>query len=175
MDALTLLKKQHAEVKSLFAQFRKADDPDKQQKLFEQIADNLAAHCEIEEKIFYPSVFLDDTEGQLKEAVEEHLSAKRVIADLLGMDSSDSQYAAKVKVLSDLIDHHVMEEQNELFPTVRDEIGAKELKALGAQMETMFETLIKANPRKQVPAQTRSAAKLPPRPAERSQDEAAAS
>jgi hemerythrin superfamily protein len=174
MDAITLLKKQHAEVKSLFAQFRKTDDPDKQQKLFDQIADNLAAHCEIEEKIFYPSVFLDDTEGQLKEAVEEHLSAKRVIADLLGMEPSDTQFAAKVKVLSDLIDHHVMEEQNELFPTVREEVGAKELKALGGQMETMFDNLLKANPRKQVPAQTRSAAKLPPRPAQQ-QDEASAS
>jgi hemerythrin-like domain-containing protein len=161
MDAITLLKKQHAEVKALFVQFRKAGSPDRQRAIFEEIADNLAAHCEIEEKIFYPSVFRDDTERQVKEAVEEHLSAKRVISDLLSMEPSDSQYEAKVKVLSDLINHHVEEEHEELFPTVREELPSKELKELGTRMESMFQTLMSGAPRKEVPSQTLAAAPLP--------------
>jgi hemerythrin superfamily protein len=163
MDAITLLKKQHAEVKDLFVQFRKAAAPARQQTIFEEIADNLAAHCEIEEKLFYPAVFREDTESQVKEAVEEHLSAKRVIADLLAMDPSNSQYTAKVKVLSDLIEHHVTEEHEELFPKVRGDLPSKELKELGAQMETMFKTLMSGDPRNEVPSQTKRAARLPER------------
>jgi hemerythrin superfamily protein len=173
MDAITLLKKQHAEVKSLFSQFKKTDEPDQQRQLFEQIADNLAAHCEIEEKLFYPAVFVEDLEGMVKEAVEEHLSAKRVIADLLELEPGDSQYEAKVSVLSELIDHHVREEHEELFPSVREEMSGKDLKALGAQMEAMFQDLIADSPRNKVPSQTARAAPLPEHAPHRAPENAA--
>ncbi|MBL9038561.1 MAG: hemerythrin domain-containing protein [Archangium sp.] len=161
MDAITLLRKQHAEVKSLFAEFEKTDDLKKRQAIFEQIADDLAAHCEIEEKLFYPAIFIHTTIDLLKEAVEEHLSAKRVIADLLDMAPSDSQYEAKVLVLKELIEHHVKEEHEALFPKVRKAFPSSELKVLGQAMDRLFDELIGRDPRKQVPSQTGSAAPLP--------------
>ena len=121
MDAITLLKQQHREVEELFEQFEKAcesdQDEDVRMELFTRIADNLAAHCAIEEKIFYPSVYVDDTQDKLREAVEEHLSAKRVIADLLDMSPMDAQFKAKMSVLKEEILHHVEEEEGCLLYT----------------------------------------------------------
>src|SRR3712207_7403878 len=87
--------------------------------LFARIADNLAAHATIEEKLFYPSVYVGPTADKLQEAVEEHLSAKRVMADLLDMDPLDAQFKAKMKVLQELVEHHVEEEEKDLFKDVK--------------------------------------------------------
>jgi hemerythrin superfamily protein len=160
MNATKLLKEQHDEVKELFEQFEKAKDAGTKELLFEQIADNLAAHAEIEEKIFYPAVYVGDLKETLTEAVEEHLSAKRVIADLLKMDAADENFDAKVKVLQEQIEHHVEEEEGELFPKVNKNFDAGELEAMGEQMEEMFETLKEGSPREEVPAQTDQAAPL---------------
>src|SRR3712207_1728016 len=119
MDAIKLLEQQHREVESLFEKFESATDADAKMELFTLIADALTAHVSIEEKIFYPSVYVGPTADKLREAVEEHLSAKRVIADLLDMDAADEQFAAKMKVLQELVEHHVEEEEDDLFKSVR--------------------------------------------------------
>ncbi len=160
MEATRLLKSQHEEVNTLFAKFEKASSAVEKEQIFTRIADNLAAHCTIEEKIFYPSVFVEDLEDKLEEAVEEHLAAKRVIADLLEMDPSDKQYSAKVKVLQEEIEHHVQEEEEELFPQVRKEFQAVELNAMGEAMSEMFDQLMLTSPRNSVPAETAHAAPL---------------
>jgi len=112
------VEQQHDEVKSRFKKFEKAEDESEKQELFEQIADDFAAHDEIEEKIFYPAVYLGPLKEKLQEAVEEHLAAKRVVADLLDMEPSDEQFVAKMTVLHELIEHHVEEEESGLFPEV---------------------------------------------------------
>lgn len=160
MDATKLLKNQHEEVKALFARFEKSDDDGRRHELFEQIADALAAHSEIEEKIFYPSVYVGPLKEKLDEAVEEHLAAKRVIADLLKLEPDDKQFDAKMKLLQEEIEHHVEEEEGELFPKVRKNFGSAELEAMGQQMEEMFAQLQKQEPRLSVPSQTGHAAPL---------------
>ena len=164
MDAITLLKQQHREVEELFEQFEKAcesdQDEDVRMELFTRIADNLAAHCAIEEKIFYPSVYVDDTQDKLREAVEEHLSAKRVIADLLDMSPMDAQFKAKMSVLKEEILHHVEEEEGELFKSVRQMLTRGELSELGEQMRLEFDALLQTEPRRQVPAETAEAPAL---------------
>ena len=160
MDATKLLKSQHAEVKALFGEFESANGPGQKQKLFDQIADALAGHCTIEEKIFYPSVYVGPLKDELEEAVEEHLGAKRVIADLLKMRPDDEQFVAKMAVLKELVEHHVEEEEGELFPAVQKNFGAEELSAMGEQMEALFDELEKGEPRKSVPAETDAAAPL---------------
>lgn len=160
MDAIKLLKQQHREVEKLFAQFEKAETDDAREELFTRIADNLAAHCLIEEKIFYPSVYVGPTEDKLKEAVEEHLGAKRLISDLLDMEASDTQFTAKVKVLEEMIKHHVEEEESELFKQVRKLLTRAELTSLGEQMQALFAEVIQTEPRLQVPAQTDEAPTL---------------
>ena len=154
MEATKLLKQQHDEVKELFKRFEAAEDESEKQELFEQIADDFAAHGEIEEKIFYPAVYVGELKEKLQEAVEEHLAAKRVVADLLEMEPSDEQFDPKMKVLKELIEHHVEEEEGELFPLVRQNFAREELEALGEQMEQMFNQLQEDEPREQIPAQT---------------------
>ena len=160
MDATHLLVQQHEEVKQLFSKIQKATSDSEKAQLFAQIADNLAAHCTIEEKVFYPSVFVGELEDKLREAVEEHLAAKRVIADLLEMAPSDQQYAAKVKVLQEEIEHHVEEEEGDLFPRVRKGFSREELALLGEEMEGMFRRLMTDTPRNEVPNETEHAAPL---------------
>ena len=154
MEATKLLEKQHAEVKDLFEQYQAAEEDSEKQELFEQIADDFAAHGEIEEKIFYPAVYVGTLKEQLQEAVEEHLAAKRVAADLLEMVPSDPQFDPKMKVLKELIEHHVEEEEGELFPLVRQNFVREELEALGDQMEQMFERLQEGEPREAIPSET---------------------
>ena len=160
MDAIELLKTQHKEVKGLFKRIEKAEE-DEKQDLFEQLADALAVHAAIEEKHFYPATKNARTEELLQEAVEEHLSAKRLIADLMEMSPEDPQFDAKVAVLEEQIEHHVEEEEKELFPKVRKMIGKEELEDLGMVMEDMAEELKASGaPRGSVPAETGSAAPL---------------
>jgi hemerythrin superfamily protein len=163
MDALELLKSQHEEVKSLFKEIEKTEDEDDKLALFEELADSFAAHATIEEKIFYPAAYASATQELLNEAVEEHLAAKRTLADLLEMSPDDEQFEAKVKVLQEQIDHHVQEEEGELFPKVRDELDAPQLEALGAQMEEMFEAEMEESPAEKVPTETKKAASIKPR------------
>jgi hemerythrin-like domain-containing protein len=154
VEATKLLKKQHDEVKELFKQFEAAEEESEKQELFEQIADDFAAHGEIEEKIFYPAVYVGPLKEKLQEAVEEHLAAKRVAADLLDMEPSDEQFDAKMTVLKELIEHHVEEEEGELFPLVRQNFAREELEALGDQMEQMFEQLQQGEPREAIRSET---------------------
>lgn len=162
MDAIELLKQQHREVEELFEKFEKASDGDDQvlMDLFARIADTFAAHAAIEEKIFYPNVYVGPTADKLREAVEEHLAAKRVIADLLDMEPSDTRFRAKMKVLQDLVEHHVQEEERALFKDVKKLMTKEELAIMGEQLEMLFSELIQTEPRMQVPRETGEAAPL---------------
>jgi hemerythrin superfamily protein len=159
VNALDLLKQQHDEVKALFKQFQKADG-DGKEELFDEIADALAMHAAIEEQHFYPATKDDRTEELLQEAVEEHLSVKRIIADMLEMEPSDPQFDAKCKVLEEQVEHHVEEEERELFPKVRKGHSKQELEDLGALMEQTAEEMKDGEPRFEVPAETGAAAPI---------------
>ncbi len=160
MNAIKLLKEQHREVEELFEQFEKAKTSDTKLKLFETIADKLAAHAKIEEQYFYPETKKARTEDQLREAVEEHLAVKRIIADLLEMKPEDEQFDAKMKVLAEQVEHHVEEEEKELFPEAEKIFGQRRLEELGAIMEQESEILLETEPRKEVPKEIGEAAPI---------------
>jgi hemerythrin superfamily protein len=161
MNAIKMLKQQHREVEGLFEQLEKARTGPQRQKVFDQIADALAAHATIEERHFYPSVKKRDTEDILLESTEEHLAIKRVIADLLDCEPSDERFEAKCKVLKDEVEHHVEEEEGELFPKVQKLFDDEALKALGEEMQATWDELMEAgNPREAVPSETEHAAPL---------------
>ena len=161
MNAIKLLKQQHREVEALFKQLEKAKSARPRQKAFEQVADKLAVHATIEERHFYPAVKRRATEEMLLEAVEEHLGVKRVIADMLELEAGDETFEAKAKVLKDLVEHHVEEEEKDLFPKVQKLLDADELEAIGEQMTTTMEELLEnGSPREAVPSETERAATL---------------
>jgi hemerythrin superfamily protein len=162
MNAIKLLEQQHREVEELFAQFEDASDSEieSKQQLVKKIMDALAAHAAIEERIFYPATKDARTEELLHEAVEEHLGAKRIIADLLDQGLDDAVFKAKVKVLQEQIEHHVAEEEKELFPKVKKLLGGEELDELGERMQEMHAELIGEKPRMQIPGETDEAAHI---------------
>ncbi|HEY4221146.1 MAG TPA: hemerythrin domain-containing protein [Myxococcota bacterium] len=164
MNAIELLESQHRLVEDLFSQLQDSDESDQKQELFDQIADALAAHATIEEEIFYPACVGHAEQDKLFEATEEHLGVKRVIADVLKMRSTDERFVAKVKVLQDLVEHHVEEEESELFPKVQQTLSEDELHSLGGQLEQRFAELTNdaVPPREAVPNETEEAAPLPP-------------
>ncbi|HUQ03351.1 MAG TPA: hemerythrin domain-containing protein [Kofleriaceae bacterium] len=158
MNALTLLKQQHDEVDELFAALEDAAGAEKLQ-LFEELADKLAAHATVEEQLFYPRVKMKETAEILVESTEEHLSVKRLLADLLEMDADDDRFDAKISVMKEQIEHHARdEEEKELFPKVRKLMTAANLDELGAEMLALFEQLLQEEPRLKVPAETDVAA-----------------
>ena len=160
IDAISLLTEQHREVESLFEQIEQATDSDDKQTIFLELSDNLAAHSAIEERVFYPAAYAGDTKDVLLEAVEEHLSVKRLLADLLDMSPEHENFDAKIKVLKEQIEHHVEEEEKQLFPKVREQLGSEKLELLGAQMEDMFEEELDGDPSESIPQETAEAARI---------------
>jgi iron-sulfur cluster repair protein YtfE (RIC family) len=115
-----------------------------------KLADMLAAHARIEETMFYPAAFEENTESELREAVEEHLVMKRLIADLMATEPSDPQFASKVTVLEEIVQHHVQEEEETLFPMVREQ-DIEDLEVLGGKLRQRYDELMKASPREEIP------------------------
>jgi hemerythrin superfamily protein len=135
-DAIALLTEDHQQVKKMFQQFDKLkdDEEDEKEELARKICAALTAHAAVEEEIFYPAVRAAiDHEDLMDEADVEHESAKELIAQIEAASATDDHYDAKVKVLGEQIDHHVKEEQNEMFPKARK--AKIDLRALGEQIE----------------------------------------
>ena len=134
-DAVKLLTADHEKVTGLFEQFDKLSDRSKvnKKKLADQICLELTVHSQIEEEIFYPAVREALKDGDMiDEAVVEHAAAKDLIAQIREMDPGDDLYDAKVKVLSEQIEHHVGEEESEMFEKARK--AKLDLAALGEEM-----------------------------------------
>lgn len=140
MKATDLLKKQHRQVEKLFKEVEKTEDPKQRRKLMEQVAADLKMHTQIEEEIFYPAVREVGTakaEEMIDEAFEEHHVVDLVLAELPQVDPEDERFAAKMTVLSELVKHHVEEEEEEMFPMAEKKLGAERIKELGQQLEQM--------------------------------------
>jgi iron-sulfur cluster repair protein YtfE (RIC family) len=140
MEATSLLIKDHEAVKKLFEQFEAAGDAAYKVKkaIFETIKSELLIHMDIEESIFYPAVKAQPSEelkDEIREADEEHHVAKLLIAEISKMKPEDEQYDAKVTVLRENIEHHVEEEEGELFPNTKKRLDEEMLEQLGEEME----------------------------------------
>ena len=140
MDAVTLLKKQHREVEALFKKVEKTEDGEARRALMEEITASLEMHTSIEEEVFYPAVHEIDSkkaDEMINEAYEEHGVVKLVLAQLPSVDPEDERFEAKMTVLKELIEHHVEEEEEEMFKLAQ-KLGREELRALGERMAEML-------------------------------------
>jgi hemerythrin superfamily protein len=159
-DVVALLTAQHREVDALFEKLKK--EPKERSAVFMELADKLAAHATIEEKVFYPAVMAKPTSDLLHESVEEHLSMKRVLADMLVMPIGHDEWEAKLQVLEELVSHHAHEEEEaKLFPKVKAAMSDDQRAALGNECLVMFEDLMTSHPSRNVPRETTKAAPLP--------------
>ena len=143
-DAITLLTAQHREVHEMFEKFENMTDRAKvsKKKLADEICQALIMHTTIEEEILYPAVreSSKEAEDMIEEAIVEHASAKDLIAQIQEMDPDEELYDAKVKVLGEMIEHHVEEEEKEMFPKVRK--LDLDLAAIGQEMAVRGEEIM---------------------------------
>jgi hemerythrin superfamily protein len=146
-DATKLLMQDHKEVKALFKHYEKLvkgdADAEERQELAQQICTMLKVHTTLEEELFYPAArdALGEDASLVDEADVEHASAKELIAQLDASDpAEDDHYDAKVKVLGEYIDHHVKEEEGEMFPKIRK--ADLDLVALGEEMAARKDELM---------------------------------
>lgn len=123
-DAIELLKADHAEVRKLFKQYDKLAESEgsdaERQALAEQLCAKLTVHAQVEEELVYPAArgVLDEAD-LVDEATVEHASAKDLIAQIRAMQPGDDLYDAKVKVLGEYVEHHLKEEEGEMFPKLK--------------------------------------------------------
>ena len=142
MKATDLLKKQHRQVKGLFKQLEKTENGRGRRDLMERIAQSLKMHTQIEEEIFYPA-FLEATEDKdtHHEAEIEHDGAKKLIAQIEKSSPSDDYFDSKVKVLSEMIKHHVKEEEQRGGMFAEAKSSGMDLVALGAELKARKDEL----------------------------------
>jgi len=160
-NVLELLTAQHEELDNLFEQIENGEG--NRRALFVELADKLAAHATVEEKVFYPAVMSAETRSMLHESVEEHLGIKRELADLITMRLDDVHFKAKLKVLKEYVSHHAHEEEErKMFPLLHKLLSRDQLAAIGNEVLVMYEELIATSPSKNVPNETTEAAPLPP-------------
>ena len=140
-DAIVLLKEDHKTVEALFKRFEKLEKsdgkPSEKRKVVDQILAELSVHTAIEEKHFYPVVREKDKEIEdlVLEGVEEHHVVDVTMEELSTLDPEAENFDAKVTVLIELVRHHVEEEEQEMFPKIREAMGRNDLQALGDVME----------------------------------------
>jgi len=162
IDVLALLRNQHQEIDQLIERLQNVRRD--RVALFDELADKLAAHTTVEEKIFYPAAMSKRTDAMLHEAVEEHLALRRILADMLELDpeSEHEAFDAKLAVLKEEVEHHAHEEEErKLFPILREAMTAQERAALGNEALAMFEELLPHHPCETLREQTDEAAPLP--------------
>ena len=135
MDAFNLLKADHRKVEELFSQLESASGQAKMQ-VFEQIKMELELHTHIEEKIFYPALEKPkQTHDLTLEAYEEHDVVKKLLREMSKAKSANEEWEAQAKVLQENVEHHVEEEENELFPKAQAALSEEDIETLGEQME----------------------------------------
>jgi hemerythrin superfamily protein len=134
-DAIALLKADHRQVEAWFSQFSKSKNPQKKGQLATLICDALSVHTTIEEEIFYPA-FIEATGDKAihHEAVVEHAGAKNLIEEIQDMSPSDDYFDAKVTVLSEMIKHHVKEEEQPGGMFAEAKKSDMDLRALGEEL-----------------------------------------
>ncbi len=159
MDAIDILERHHRQLEKQFTALKKSDKPSAED--FKAAADLLVSHMTIEEQLFYPAVKAKRTEDILLESLEEHLSLKRVLSDLMQLKCDDPKFGPKLHVLAEQLEHHQKEEEDNLFPKVKKLLDSDAREELGTRMQTMLDELEHQAPRKLVHAQTDAAAPLP--------------
>ena len=148
-DAIAVLKADHRDVEDAFEQFKKARDDDRRQELATQICNALKVHTTIEEEIFYPAFLAATGDTDLHhEAEVEHDGAKKLIAEIEASSPADEYFKAKVSVLSEMIKHHVNEEEKRggMFSEARH--ADMDLVALGEQLTARKAELEESGDRK---------------------------
>jgi hemerythrin-like domain-containing protein len=124
-DAIAMLKEDHRRVRHLFQEYEAATDPRTKRELAEEVCTELETHAQLEEQIFYPAVHEESQEGPelVQEAIEEHQKVKNLIVALQEIGPDNREFDAKFRDLMQNVEHHVEEEETEMFPLAEQELS----------------------------------------------------
>jgi hemerythrin superfamily protein len=146
ISALALLEMQHRHVEQVFDRMHDSSDDDEIRSALFEVADLLAAHAMLEERLFYPAVRNADTEGLVSDSLHDHDEFKHVLAELLDVDPSHRDFANMVDELEGLVEGHVEEEESELFPRVQGMMTPEDLRELGQELTSLLAHVQQAGP-----------------------------
>ncbi|MBV9523708.1 MAG: hemerythrin domain-containing protein [Alphaproteobacteria bacterium] len=136
MKLWDLLKRDHQEVEKLFAQMEKSKDKESSEKLFTKIKSELQLHTKLEETHFYPALKKHDaTKNLVKEALEEHGEVKKMLTRLSSLTAGGDKFMELVKELQTNVEHHVEEEEQEIFPAAEKAIDKQELDTIAGEIQ----------------------------------------
>lgn len=147
MNAFTLLKADHKKVAGILEKIDSTTERGvkTREELFTQLKTELDVHARVEETIFYPELEkADETHDITLEAFEEHRLVKQLLAELETMDKGDEQWTARFSVLKENVEHHVEEEEGEMFPKARKVLSNEQAEILGTRMEEAKKAELKA-------------------------------
>ena len=137
-DAIAMLQADHQRVKDLFAQYEVTSNAATKRTLAEQVFRELDTHAQLEENVFYPTVNEETEEGPelVKESLSEHETVKILIQELRSMAHETDEFDAKFHELIQNVEHHVEEEEAEMFPLAEEELG-DDLDEMGEEMQEL--------------------------------------
>ena len=139
MDALELLTADHNRVRGLFTRFKAAEGENDAQaaRLAATIIEELEIHTKIEEEVFYPTITTlnDEIHELVTEGIEEHHVVDNLMEEAKALTPMDEEWAAKIKVLIENVEHHADEEEEEMFPKVRSAMSNDARSELGQRLE----------------------------------------
>ena len=139
MNIIEMLKQDHQEASAMMDRIESAGEGDPSvMTTFNQLKQALTLHTQIEEQIFYPALRNnDETQDQIEESFEEHQEVKDMLSQMSGMQSGNDEFLSLMSDLRDAVEHHVEEEENELFPQAQQILGDSRLQEMGQQMMQM--------------------------------------
>jgi hemerythrin superfamily protein len=147
MNVFTLLKSDHKKVAGILEKIDATTERGvkTREELFGQLKTELDVHARIEETIFYPALKeADETRDITLEAFEEHRLVKQLLGELAALGKDQEEWTAKFTVLKENVEHHVEEEEGEMFTKARKVLSEEEADALGTRMEAAKEEQLKA-------------------------------
>ena len=137
MNALEVLKQDHQKVRGLFREARHATDQAKRKELFNKIDTELEIHAHIEETVFYPAIEEhEEFKEMVAEALEEHQEAKSLLDELEELGADNHDFGSKLQLLIEAVEHHVEEEEGQMFPKISETFDEDELEQLGQELES---------------------------------------
>jgi len=141
MDAIGLLKQDHSYVQSLFNKFDRTgrNSFDKKFKLYDEIRFELERHTHVEEEVFYPAIKELGPEGKklISEAMKEHKEVNVLIGQIDRLSPTDENFEDRVQSLIEQVEHHVEEEEREIFHFAQENCSAEQLETMGRAIEDM--------------------------------------
>ncbi|MEA2570303.1 MAG: hypothetical protein QOI24_2304 [Acidobacteriota bacterium] len=144
-NAITMLKADHVKVKRLLNELNQVTAPKQRESLVAEIERELKTHTQIEEEVFYPAFKAaagkTDAVDMFYEAAEEHHLVDMVLPALKSANPKSHEFEAKAKVIKELVEHHVKEEENEMFPKMRQLVGDEQLREIGDLMQARREQI----------------------------------